>query len=127
MQQVLLRISVISSTPLYGIIQKLKQKLFYPSWFKGGIISPADIVDNNGTVLSKQVLENSNKFGINFLDYHRIKVLLVRNINKLKYIPFERPFIPAQMEPLIKSNKGSRNFYLSQLKNNNTQEDFQIN
>ena len=31
------------------------------------------------------------------------------------------------MEPLIKSNKGSRNFCLCQFKSNNTQEDFQIN
>ena len=31
------------------------------------------------------------------------------------------------MDPLIKSNKRLRNFYLSQLKSYNTQEDFQIN
>ena len=52
---------------------------------------------------------------------------MTQNVNKLKYHLFERPFIPAQMAPLIKSKKGSRNFYLCQFNNINTQEDFQLN
>ena len=82
-------------------------------------------MDNIGTLLPKQDLENSYKLTINFLDYHRIKVMVTQNASKLKYHPFERLFIPAQIKLLINSNKGSRNFYLSQFKNDNAQEDFQ--
>ena len=81
-------------------------------------------MDNKGALLPKQDLENSYKLTINFLDFHRIKIVLTRNANKLKKHPFERPFIPAQIKLLINSYKGSRNFYLSQFKNDNAQ-DFQ--
>ena len=53
--------------------------------------------------------------------------MATQNANKLKYEPFKHQLIPAQMELLIKSNKGLRNFYLSQFKNDNAQEDVQTN
>ena len=103
------------------------EKIFYPSWFRRSITSPADIVDNNGTIFPKQEIENSYKLTINFLDYHRIKILVTQNVNKLRYQHFERPFIPTQLESLIKLSKGSKNLYLCQFNNDNMQEDFQMN
>ena len=52
---------------------------------------------------------------------------MTQNVNKLRYQHFQCPFIPAQLESLIKSNKVSRNFYLCQFKNNNMQKDFEMN
>ena len=92
-------------TPLWYNPKLGTEKLFYTSWFRGGIVSLAGIIDNNRIMFPKQAIENLYKLTINFSDYHRIKIL----------------------ESLIKSNKGSRNFYSCQFKNNSMQEDFQMN
>ena len=51
--------------------------------------------------------------------------MVTQNASKLKKHPFEHRFIPAQIKLLINSNKGSKNYYLSQFKSDNAQEDFQ--
>ena len=46
-------------TPLWYNPKIETEKHFFPSSFKAGIINPADIVDNKGTLLPKLELENS--------------------------------------------------------------------
>ena len=64
-------------------------ELFFSNWYSHGIIYVADIVGNDGTILSQLALEKLYNFKINFLHYYRIKYLLkhfLKNINLLKVI-----------------------------------------
>ena len=59
--------------------------LFYPSWFRNGITFVRDVLNNEGQIMSEAEIENLYGFKFtNFLEYHRLKILLTRFLKKLK-------------------------------------------
>ena len=68
------------ATPLWYNPKIQTDNVFFPNWYKARIICPADIIDNQGNLLSKKDIENFYKITVNFLDYHRIKTILGRTM-----------------------------------------------
>ena len=88
--------------------------LFYPTWFRNGITFVGDILNNEGQIMSKAEIENLYGFKItNFFEYHRLKILLTRFLNKLKITAgkFERPCIPHHISIIIHSKNVTKTFY----------------
>ena len=64
--------------------------------------------------MSKAEIENLYGFKItNFLEYHRLKILLIKFLNKLKITAekFERPCVPHHISIIIRSKNVTKTFY----------------
>ena len=97
--------------------------IFYKSWFEKGIVHIIDLTDNEGRFLS--FIDFTNRFNINtnFLTYQGIIEMLKKLKNKCtdsQTINFQRPFIPATIQLVLKDLKGCQSIYKS-LINNETQ------
>ena len=104
----------ILTTPLW-YNKKLSNETFCIShWYKNGIQSISDVLDDNGKFMSLDTMKNLYSLReINFLHYLRVKSIcneLLKRSN-FQYINFSRPYIPNHVKILYRSNKGARDFY----------------
>ena len=101
--------------PFWYNIKLSKTELYYPKWFKEGIIIIADLFCTNGELLSQKDLEQFYSIKTNFLEYYRItstvKVYLKNKKVNLKAL--HKPFYPNHVRILCNSSKGSQDFYSS--------------
>ena len=81
---------------------------------KKGITQVGDIVDSTGTIISLELLQSKYDLNINFLEYHRIKLLVKKLILKYKKndaFSHPRPSLPFHLSIINKSKRGSRDLY----------------
>lgn len=92
-----------------------KFPLFYPSWFKKGIVFIKDILNNDGSLLStEQILDIYKLNNINFLEYHRIKLLVNKflSLSKSEITNHQQgPIMPHHIKVLYMNKKGIRDMY----------------
>ena len=93
-------------------------ELFYSKWYNNGIVYVADIVGNDGTILTQLVLEKMYNLKINFLDYYRIKILIGVYLKKhqlvkgnLRLMDLCYPFIPKHLLSLYRNSNGRKAIY----------------
>ena len=96
-----------------------KEPLFIKNWNSKGIKIVADLVDNFGNVLPPEEISRLYSIQLNLFDYYRIRGLLQKFIEKYtkeKNFLVIRPYILSHIKILIKKEKGSRPFYIEQIK-----------
>ena len=89
-------------------------RLSYPSSFRNGVTFVGDVLNNEGQIMSEAEIENLYGFKFtNFLERHRLKILLTRFLNKLKITAgkFEWPCIPYHISIIIYSKNVTKTFY----------------
>ena len=96
-----------------------KHPLYFPNWFNKGITTVGDLISNQATIFNLHEL--SEKYDLtqtNFLEHYRIKSLVetftkkvdLLNNRNLIYLN-QRPYIPHRTALLLKSKKGTKDFY----------------
>ena len=87
--------------------------LYFPTWFRSGIILVADMFTANRELLSQKDLEQSYSIKTNYLEYHRVKSCMKVYLSKLKLdlTDQQKPVYPYQIKVLCNSNNGSQDFY----------------
>ena len=87
--------------------------LFIPQLYNKGVLSPADILHENGEIFSLEHVNESFGVCINFLDYHRLYVSLKKylSICNFKDNYLKKPFYHSHISLLGRSNKGCQDFY----------------
>ena len=94
-----------------------KETIYVPNWYYKGIRTIGDMIKADGTIMSVQeVVQTYATAQINFLEYHRIKVLVQKYISKLKpntniQLANEKPNIPFQYTILFKIKSGAKDIY----------------
>ena len=117
------------TSPLWFNPQISKNVLFISKWFNNGIKFVCDIVDDHGTVISQQQLEQKFSVNVNFLDYYRVKLSVgdfLRHNSNLKgsfKLPAQ-PFIPNHIAFFF-NNKNAKDIYEQIKFKPNTQMEFQ--
>ena len=101
------------SEPIWHNPKISKAALYFPRWFRSGIISVADMFTANRELLSQKDLEQSYSIKTNYLEYHRVKSCVKVYLFKLKLdlTDQQKPVYPNQIKILCNSNKGSQDFY----------------
>ena len=93
------------------------EPLFIRSWYKAGIYTVSDILNNEFQMIDLNTVQDKYNITINWLDYARVKnslKLFLRNhITQEIDIPELdiRPFIPHHLKILCKPNSNSQLFY----------------
>ena len=59
--------------------------LFIPQLYSRGVLSPADIVNQNGEIYSCEYINKCFKVSINFLDYYRLQMCLKKYLHFCKF------------------------------------------
>ena len=84
---------------------------FLPRWYNAGIVSIGDILNANGDILTETELARTFKIKMNYLEYHRV----IRNLKSFCSSTQDRvhtkPICPTQIQILLRSKKGSKDFY----------------
>jgi len=88
---------------------------FLPNWYKSGIKFVHDVVDSNGIILSfEEIKEKFNNDTLQMLEYYRLRGIIVKYLAENKYdndFSHVAPFIPFAYKIVLKSTKGSKDFY----------------
>ena len=91
-----------------------KYPLFLPDLNKRGINLVGDILNSNGQIITREELMNkTNLITLNPLNYLRLKVGIQTLLNSMELEPYpiQKPLAPFNLLLLIKSEKGSKDFY----------------
>ena len=82
----------INSSCLWYNYKFSDNPLYFDKWSRQGIRQIGDILDASGAVLTLEMLGSKYNLNINFLEYHRIKIL-AKNLfqNRRKITPFHSP------------------------------------
>ena len=103
------------STPLWYNAKLSTEVLYFPKWFKRGIITISDILDTEGTFLTIEKLKETYSLDkINQLNYIRVKVLVTKYIKKYhesELLQITKPVMPINMYLINISKKGARGYY----------------
>ena len=94
--------------------QITKDKLFFYTWFKNGIVAVGDILDTNGKIMDLNVLKDKYNFNINILNYLSVKQIINNFVNQNKKgntYNYERPFLPFHVTILNPSKNKNKEFY----------------
>ena len=101
--------SPLCYNPNIGISNDLSKKIH-----NKGIDLIIETLDNNGHILSHHQLQNILGIHLTWYDYTIIKISVKRYLNSIN-LPLpesvERPLIPLNLKPIIKSQKGCKDFY----------------
>ena len=68
-------LEIINSCIWYNS-QISKETLYFPKWYNKGILVVGDIVEPSGDIMTLQKIEKIYSIKINFLEYHRMKILI---------------------------------------------------
>ena len=93
--------------------------LYFEKWSKQGIRQVGDILDDEGTVMTSEMLGSKYNLNINFLEQHRIKLLVKKFVLKYKKkdpFLFPQPSLPLHLNIVKRSSKGCKDFYLTFMK-----------
>ena len=104
--------------PIWYNTQLSNHYLYCPEWYKGGIISIADLLTSNGNIVTETDLNTVYNIKSTFLEYHRVIRSIkafCSNINDQNHM---KPIYHSQTEILLRSQKGSKDFY-NKLNNTN--------
>ena len=101
----------ILAEPLWDNPNLSKSQLFYPNWYKNGILLIADLIYENGNFISMNELKAYYHIRTNFLEYHRVITCVKKYLNQETCRKHKKPIFPNQIKLLFKSNKGSKDFY----------------
>ena len=101
------------SCPIWYNSRISTKPLFYPHWYKAGILTLLDLLNNDGNL--KTLEEIRLQYGVksNFLEYMRIQRSLKGFLNNydLSELDVARPFFPPYIKLLLYQNKGCQQFY----------------
>ena len=99
--------------PLWHNPKISKTQMIFSHWYQKGIQIPADLMYGNGKFISQQVLEKVYGLKTNFLEYHRAVTCVKLYLGKLNLScdHNEKPNFARIDQLLLKSKKGSRDFY----------------
>ena len=106
----------INSSCLWYNYQFSDNPLYFDKWSRQGIRQVGDILDASGAVMTLEMLGLKYNLNINFLEYHRIKILAKKFVSKYKknYSSlFPQPRLPLHLNILKRSEKGCKDFYLA--------------
>ena len=87
--------------------------LFIPQLYSRGVLSPVDIVNQNGEIYSREYINTCFNVSINFLDYYRLQTCRKKYLHFCKFDSdlLKRPFYHSHARLLGQSNKGCQVFY----------------
>ena len=88
--------------------------MFFPDWYKKGILIIADIIDADCRMLSLRELKAKFNTNMNVLNYYTVKAKISLYLEKIipeKNWNVKRPLYPKHLDVIIKSRKGCRNLY----------------
>ena len=89
-----------------------KVEMSLPHWFNKGIIAIGDLMHANGKFISQKTLTDIYNIKTNYLEYHRVISCVKKYLSgHMKCTTHQKPLIPNQVAVLIKSKKGSKDFY----------------
>ena len=90
-----------------------KAQLYLPHWYEKGILTVGDVMYKNSAYISQNKLQKIYSIKTIFLDYHRVVTCVSGLLTKLnlKYSENVKPNYPNNLSLLLKSRKGSRDFY----------------
>ena len=84
------------------------------NWCSKGIVWINDIVKNNGNIYTEKELKDTFNIKTNFLEYQSV-IRPIKQYIKSKHLilnqKLQSPFIPNNIEPIIKSKKGTHDLY----------------
>ena len=106
----------INSSCLWYNYQFSDNPLYFDKWSRQGIRQVGDILDASGAVMTLEMLGLKYNLNINFLEYHRIKILAKTFVSKYKKSDsflFPQPSLPLHLNILKRSEKGCKDFYLA--------------
>ena len=102
-------------SPLWYNSAISKNVLYYREWYLKGISIVSDILNEDKTIMSSVDIQLKYRIGsINFLDYHRIKVLVNKFLSpkeSLNTSVIFFPHVPLQALILLKDKKGIKSIY----------------
>ena len=99
--------------PIWHNPQISCKPLFYPHWYKAGIVTPLDLLKQDSTIKTLEEIKQQFNIKSNFLEYLTIQRSLKRylaNCNVNITNP-QRPFLPTNLKILLCQKKGSQQFY----------------
>ena len=104
------------SEPLWFNPRLSKETLYFPKWYRKGIVTIADVLDNSGNFLSvEKVKELYSLETINPLNYIRIKTIVSKYIKtmeiKTEISKTIGPLMPTNLLILNKCSKGAHGYY----------------
>ena len=99
--------------PLWYNPKISREPLYLPHWFRAGIITPADLINADGNILSPLELSKQYKVKSNFLEYSRVQRCLKKFLQgvELRVSVHERPICPLYLKSLSGPAKCSKQFY----------------
>ena len=105
----------IMSSPVWYNPLISKNTIFLPMWYKNGITTVGDLVNEDGYILEQnEIEERYNLPKTNFLDYYRVK-LLINKFNKTykkgNNFCFLQPYIPMNLRFLLLNKSGTKGIY----------------
>ena len=105
----------VLSSPIWYNPRISKSVLFFPLWYKNGIVTVSDIVNKNGYILEPEEIKKKYHLSkINFLDFFRIKILITKFLKKFKTgddFDFLQPCIMKNVRFLLLNKTGTKGIY----------------
>ena len=103
----------ISSSPIWYNKKLTDEYLYFPAWYKKGIVMISDVLDTEGNILERNELKDHYKLdSVNFLDYLRLSRAVKGFIKMYKIGNYEKTFGPFMPNSLWLLNfKGPKGFY----------------
>ena len=103
-------------TPLWFNKKISQLPLYYPKWYKRGIIFVGDVLDQQGNFCTVHELRKSFKLNpINILEYYRIKKLVQTYIGKFEsfstMVKKIGPGRPSHLNIILKNRRGASDMY----------------
>ena len=86
-----------------------KYDLFLPNWWDKNIFQGSDMVDENGDIMSLEVLKKRFDLQTNFLEYLRVQKNLKHFLGNDKEVII-KPILPLNVQALGRNKKGSKHY-----------------
>ena len=100
------------SVPLWYNENISKETMYFANWAAKGILFPADIIQDDGKLMTLTDIQTHFDLSINFLDYHRVKLNLNKFIKCMSVEKFKinKPCLPYYLK-YVCGNVKSKTFY----------------
>ena len=82
--------------PFWYNPQISKEPLFYSHWYRAGIKTALDLLNNDGTIKTQEEIKHQFNIETNFLEYIRIEKCLKKYLTNcdVNMVNSPRPFLP---------------------------------
>ena len=98
------------SVPLWYNKDISQENMYFANWAANGVLFPADIIQEDGNLMTLTDIQTHFDLSINFLDYYRVRLNLEKFIKhtNIENFQIKKPFLPYYLKFVcgnVKSNK----------------------